>query len=149
MVSAHFRYWLLQHYFLYCVRFVTYAHFQNFSTNYPSSPGKWKADFHIWSDWTPIFPYTLIFHCLYTSHLQQEQKHNRFWMYVHHKVSYRLKVLCFSSCISILFCLYPHFVSASYVATEMQKLGEDCFNLCFHGLIDSQLLSKRISYELC
>lgn len=74
---------------------------------------------------------------------------NRFWIYLHHKLSYGLKRLCSSGCICILLCLYPHFVSASCVDTEVQELGEDCFNLCIRGLMDSQLFSKTSSYELC
>lgn len=59
---------------------------------------------------------------------------NRFWMYVHHKLSYGLKMLHFSGCISNLLCLYPHFVSASYVETEMQELGED--SVLIHVFMD-------------
>lgn len=61
---------------------------------------------------------------------------NRFWMYVHHEVKdvNGLKMLRFSGCIFIFLCLYPHFVPASYVETEIQELGED--SVLIHVFMD-------------
>lgn len=50
----------------------------------------------------------------------------RFWVYVHHKLYYGLKILHSSGCISILLCLYPHFVSAFYVETD-SRIGRRLF----------------------
>ena len=49
---------------------------------------------------------------------------NRFWMYVHHKLSYGLRMPRFLGYISLLLCLYPPFVAISYVEI-VQKLGAD------------------------
>lgn len=49
---------------------------------------------------------------------------NRFRMYVCHKLSYGLRMSHFLGCISLLLCLYPHFVTTSYVEIA-QKLGAD------------------------
>lgn len=65
---------------------------------------------------------------------------NRFWMYVHHKLSYELRVPHFLGWISFLLCLYPHFVTTSYVGI-VQNLGPP--SLLIHVFLCNRTILKQ------